>query len=150
MWFHTEVGKCNRYEYTWGPTFEKKIDLEILASNVRSNDYIVRLSLFVKASTTARIRLGGNDNTDQNEEYYEIGRYFTMLFCCQIALLYIYNVSAFYCSIIVLGAENNTKSWLKVSGQTEPLQAFQTPNIVTDNAPHKILIEISEGNTHAS
>lgn len=47
----------------------------------------------------------------------------------------------------VLGAENNTKSWLEVSGSSEPLQALQTPNIVTEDVPHKIKIEIPEGNT---
>lgn len=38
-----------------------------------------------------------------------------------------------------------------ISDQATPLQALQTPNIVTDSAPHKIMIEIPEGKmTHKS
>lgn len=138
FFFHAiEVAKCSQYQPTYGLSFMTKFDLVDLPPS----GFIVQLSFFVKAPTTARIRLGVFEDATYSD-YYDIG------LCSYICVGHRSDsiIESFYLLWSVLGGDNNTKSWIEASNATEPLQMLQTPNIVTDSAPHKIKIEITEGN----
>lgn len=51
----------------------KEFNFDEMASNVEPLGYIARLTLFVKAPETARIRLGEEVDIDQAGGYYDIG-----------------------------------------------------------------------------
>lgn len=119
--------------------------MSTIKNNIQSDDFIIRLPVYIQGERDAHILLSSDKNTD-NKNAYEISKYWIGV--CRNQKFLSFNAaffSFFFFSILclVIGGWGNTLSVINKNGN-KLAEAFEY-NVLNEQKPVKFIVEISKG-----